>query len=671
MLVTKNAAELCVLLITELFGQLPSRVFAGLLSKGRSTAAQLASHTGLTLKQVRHGIVVLIQQDLLFFQTDNDQAITLYEANPDAAYNLVRVGRILDIIDTKYGSTAKQLVHEVLVLGRVEIGSLIRYHNREHRPNGEAVNGETRSEPDHVNGDVNGHSNHINGNRASYDSHVSAEEKADQTEQVYDILADLIAAGFVEVVDESMLHSPQDRKSAVEQEVTRKEYPNGVRGAKQTEEFDAYVKNRLRELQEKRTELKRHLQNQALLKPSIKRRKLDDGRATNRFQQIGAGVLLHDEHATVIRLNYEKCIVEIRNQKLADYAEDFIGETTAQVYAALLTALTEKVYRCQPDGSEPDERAEMGFRVTTLDIFEHLGSSVDVSLGIGTASEDTIDVEIAERISRHAPYVVSSDFQGQEHELADIDDIEYDHSGEALRGSSVNGNHSGPPAGPNGHRAEHGAHARNERLLQMRQHLLLLAESKQQFVRHCGSQGHGEWTVDFGPLMSHLRFVELDTMIEESFGRQGLRLTRILREKGKIDDKTLPTMALMRKPDVHVKMAEMEMAGFLDVQEVPRDNNRAANRTIFLWFFDEQRTLKRVLDNTYKSMVRCYQRLEVERRKKRNVLSVAERRDVQGMEEEKLRGDIYNDYLDFIRIETRLLGQITRLDDLVAVLRDY
>ena len=127
----------------------------------------------------------------------------------------------------------------------------------------------------------------------------------------------------------------------------------------------------------------------------------------------------------------------------------------------------------------------------------------------------------------------------------------------------------------------------------------------------------------------------------------------------------------MKKGDVHIKMAEMELAGYLDVQEVPRDNNRTAARTLFLWFFDQDSTMAKVLDNTYKAMVNHLQRLDVERQKKKNVLSVAERKDVQGMEEEKLRGDIYNEYQDFLDIQSKLLGQLARLDELVSVLRDY
>jgi DNA-directed RNA polymerase III subunit RPC3 len=324
---------------------------------------------------------------------------------------------------------------------------------------------------------------------------------------------------------------------------------------------------------------------------------------------------------------------------------------------------------------EEEETYFAGVRVTTEDVFDHLCSSVDLSTGIGTASEDDIDVRFAEKIRKYPPQIQGSRLHGtldEGDEILGSDDEDYDRTGDRPKGPHVNGHRQGSVT-QNGTKlggdySGEDQSSRTEQIRQMRQHLLILAEAKQQFVRHCGQN---EWTVDFGPLVQQLRYVELDTMIEDNFGRHGLRLTRILREKGKLDDKTLPAMALMRKPDVHVKMAEMEMAGFLEVQEVPRDNNRAANRTMFFWFFDEARTLKRVLDNAYKSMVRCLERLEVERYKKRNVFSVTDRKDVRGQEEEKLRGDVYNEYLEYLNIEKKLLSQVSRLDDLVSILQDF
>lgn len=372
--------------------------------------------------------------------------------------------------------------------------------------------------------------------------------------------------------------------------------------------------------------------------------------------------------------------MELRNQKLIEHAEDFVGETTAQVYAALLAALCRKIYRCQHDQhaimtEEEEESYYAGIRVTAEEVFDHLSPGIDLSTGIGTSSEEDIDIRFAERIRKYPPQTQGSHLKGtleEGDEIMGSDDEDYDHSGENFKGVHMNG-HARKSTIQNGSKIEGESvgddqSSRTQQIQQMRQHLLLLGETRQQFVRHCGQN---EWTVDFGPLVRQLRYIELDTMIEDSFGRQGLRLTRILREKGKLDDKTLPAMALMRKPDVHVKMAEMEMAGFLEVQEVPRDNNRAANRTMFFWFFDEPRTLKRVLDNAYKSMVRCLERLDVERYKKRSPLSMAERKDVQGHEEKSLRDDVYQEYLEYLNIEKKLLSQLSRLDDLVTIFQDF
>ncbi|KAI0376590.1 RNA polymerase III subunit RPC82-domain-containing protein [Hypomontagnella monticulosa] len=668
MLVTKNVAELCVLLISELYGQLPSRIFADLIGRGRSTVAQLSQHTSLNQRQVRHGIAVLIQLNLIFHHTDPDSGVTYYDANTKTAYNLVRTGKILDMVLEKYGHDAQILVHEVLIQGHAKISDLVIAFKEGRCAQQAGVNGTSQ----------NGHShNHVNGNgitNGTADLEL-VNGDTDPEEQAYDGLAHLIAAGILEPVTPTLYQSPQDLRSAVEQEYMAN-YPTGLRGSKQTSEFEKGVRDKLREIHGANTRLKRKLEYEFMFDLGAKRRKLTNGVSSNGLPNSKARSALLEELDTTLRVNYDKCTVELRNLRLERYAEDLIGDTTAKVYATLLNVLSKKVSRCQVDKSieveDEGDDSSMGPRVTTQEVFEQLSSSIDVSNGIGMLHEEgSVDIRYAEKIRRYPPRLKGSllkDTLEEGEEIVESDDEDYDHSGEAAANLGL--------TGLNGTKevklqVDDGAPVGAQRLHQMRQHLLILAESTQGFVRHCGARDFGEWTVDFEPLLQHLKYVELDTLIENRFGRQGLRLTRILREKGKIDDKVLPSMALMKKPDLHVKMAEMEMAGFLDVQEVPRDNNRAANRTIFLWFFDLERTLQRILDNTCKSMVRCFQRLDVERRKRKNLLSVAERKDVQGMEEEKLRGDIYNEYVQFLDLEKKLLGQVARLDDIVAVFRDF
>lgn len=356
------------------------------------------------------------------------------------------------------------------------------------------------------------------------------------------------------------------------------------------------------------------------------------------------------------------------------YVDDAISSVTAQVYSALLSALSKRLERCQSDEDGEGAVDMLNVQsVSTLEIYEELDTSVDVFAGIGKCASDMIDTSSAERIQRHPPGLGDIDEgygNGVENGYGSVEMSNGAHTHE------VHPDLTHTPASPNDSRDTKVKFAdreptRAERIEQMRQHLLLLAESGQQFARHCGTRDQGEWTVDFDLLVRRLREFELDALVEASFGRQGLRLIKILRKEGKLDDRTLPGVALMKKADCHMKMVELELAGYLDVQEVPRDANRTASRTLFLWFFDLEKTQTRLLDNTYKSMVRHLQRLEVERRKKRNVLSVAERKDVQGMEAEKLRGDVYNEYQGFLDIESKLLGQIGRLDDLVGVFRDF
>jgi DNA-directed RNA polymerase III subunit RPC3 len=205
----------------------------------------------------------------------------------------------------------------------------------------------------------------------------------------------------------------------------------------------------------------------------------------------------------------------------------------------------------------------------------------------------------------------------------------------------------------------------------MRQHLLLLSQSKQGFLRHCGTQGRGQWTVDFDLVVNDLRRTEADAVIEQTFGRHGLRLARILRGKGKLDEKTLPALALMKKGDVQGKMLALQMSGFVDVQEVPRDNSRLANRTMFFWFFDEERVQSRLVDDYYKTMLRCLQTLDVQRHRERDILSFVERKDVRGKEQEVMTAEHYDKYSQFLGLQNKLLGHVMRLDELISIFRDF
>jgi DNA-directed RNA polymerase III subunit RPC3 len=391
----------------------------------------------------------------------------------------------------------------------------------------------------------------------------------------------------------------------------------------------------------------------------------------------------------ILRINYEKCTVSLRNQRLVELASSRIGETTAQVYAELLRLLEDKIPGCRLEPKIDDtEDLPDGPSVTTREIAASLSRSVNVGSGIGKASEDAIDATMGHKTTgsrkRKADEAevdgevsadeeeygddaddVNGDGNIPEVDLDDLDDpFADDITTKAPKRAKVTFQDKLP-------KPEH-TEDRQNRTRQIKDHLSLLAGDSCKFVRNSGSRGEGEWTVDFDRIIAHLQEAELDQMLLENFGRTGHRLARMMRTLGKLEEKQLPTLAFMKQKDIRTKLAEMQMAGMIDIQEVPRDNSRTTGRTIFLWYFDTERVSTLMLDSIYKSMSRCIQRLDIEKRRAQDILSLTERSDVRDLKEEDyLDQSQINQLQEIRRKEESLLGQIGRLDDLVGIFRDY
>jgi len=382
-------------------------------------------------------------------------------------------------------------------------------------------------------------------------------------------------------------------------------------------------------------------------------------------------MLISPQSKQVIRINYERCMVDLRNRRLVQFVTETIGDTTAYVYGVLLKQLTKNLPRCRPnpliDITEEDQDYGRGY-VSTDEILDSLKTSVDLSLGLGKQPREKFSTKAAEKIHENPPkkkIILEADVDG------DASADEEEEEDESDSDESVADNDYKPEQA-NGSKVKFSEGVAKEQKLdrpaQLRQHLLLLSESNQHFVRHCGPD---EWTVDFVPLMGVLRETELDSVIEQHSGRQGLRLVRILRAKGKLDEKTLPNVALMRKPEIQQKMLEMQTAGFVHTQEVPRDNKADVKKSFFLWFCDVDKSLDRILDTSYKTMLRCIQILEVRRQKEKDVLMLTRRTDVRGREKDVMRKEYYDRYSRFRDHEKRLFAQLMRLDDLICLIRDF
>ncbi|KAK4997788.1 hypothetical protein LTR28_013873 [Elasticomyces elasticus] len=118
-----QVSELCTLLVRDSYGELSSQVFSTLALCGRLTSTALAGCSGLSPRQVKSGLVVLIQQYLALYYTHEDRP-TAYEVDWRNAYALVRSGKITELVEERFGEGAGQVMSHLFLLGHARIGDL-------------------------------------------------------------------------------------------------------------------------------------------------------------------------------------------------------------------------------------------------------------------------------------------------------------------------------------------------------------------------------------------------------------------------------------------------------------------------------------------------------------------------------------------------------------------
>ncbi|KAJ9665439.1 RNA polymerase III subunit C82 [Coniosporium apollinis] len=631
----QNLSELCTLLVDDLYGGLSSTVFSVLARLGRLPLNALKHHSDLTPKQLKHGLVVLIQQHLVLHNTSEDDETTYYEVHWANAYALVRSGKIIKLCEDRFGESAGGIISNLLLLGHAKVKDLAEAYNAAVKKHSE----------------INPEANHINGeglpNSVGKDTHSNgAASHIRSVGELHRILNELIQAGYVRPVRDIHFRPMADITADAEQIVKREKFPTGIKGPKGKADFVQEVNNLKRKWIEGDDEksvtngVKRRPAN-GYVPQSHKRARLNgasngvNGHFDSDSDDEFAPTL---DQELVVRVNYDKCNVGLRNQQLVTLAARFIGETTATVYETLLTLLEQKIPRCHDEYHEfEDEEAELKAlpSITLLQVTNALDPELDLSAGIS--------------LSQDLSNGVSGDNTP--------DPTDRDSIGNHING--VNGSGSSTP------------NTARDRMKYVEQHLKLLAEDPRKFILRSGSRGGGEWQVNFRQLTNKLVQFEIENTIMARFGSLAIRLVRILCDKGKLDEKAVANIGLLKQKDIRSTFTAMQEAGFVELQEVPKDAARQPSRTIFLWFFDQDRCRRVILAETYKAMARLIQRANVEKEKIQPLLDKAERTDVVGNEDRYLSAKERQTLRIWRSTEEKLLTQLGRQDDLVAILRDY
>ncbi|KAF9415575.1 hypothetical protein BGZ94_000061 [Podila epigama] len=162
----------------------------------------------------------------------------------------------------------------------------------------------------------------------------------------------------------------------------------------------------------------------------------------------------------------------------------------------------------------------------------------------------------------------------------------------------------------------------------------------------------------------------IQAIVSTRFGSPYVRIMNMLLDKGKLEEKQISKYAMMPVKDVREKLTTLCTFGVLNLQEVPKSNDRAPSRTFYLWEVILTRTADALVDRLYHTMGNLRQRRFVEKAKRAVLLAKCERTDVKADDSllnatEKKELDTLNGILETLEVQEQRVGQM------VLTLRDF
>ncbi|OQE39883.1 hypothetical protein PENCOP_c006G08293 [Penicillium coprophilum] len=641
-MMSQCSAELCMLLIEDNFGELFARIFTVLQRYERLTLPRLKFYARLSDRQLHNGLSAMIQHHLIYHFTSLDDGNTYYEANPQAAYSLVRSGKILQLVESRLGEYAAQVLETIMNLGHSSIANLETLpelqSTKQRIPNGVNHGEEEIEENGGKEGDL----------AAPNGDHAVSEKPA----RLHPTLKSLASHGYIHRLREAHFQSPNDNWLDASRIISSRPDVKIMKGKQQAMEIEEKAKEMVKERTE--GDLSRGLMYNGL--PQGAKKKRDHGNkesnqpAPNGTNGVNGGHVDDEEEEEndwsededgidsmpmdsnlIIRVNYEKFDVALRNTRFLELAEQDAPSASIQIYECLLRRIEYQTARCRDSYEIPregEEGEQYSAPIQLSSIVEDVDPDLDLTGCIGPMEPSTV-------LNRRGKRPLDDDTNG------------------------VNGDeHEDEPSGQN-------------RAYEIDQHLSILSQPPLNLTTKHVISGLPTWRVAFRGLARKLRHLELERMIESRYGDVALRVIRVLHAKGKLDEKRLQEISLLPFKDLRQTLASMQTGGFVDLQEVPRDAQRQPSKTIYLWYYDPDRVCSSILEDTYKAMSRCLQRIKFERTRERDFLEKTERTDVKGHEEEFLSEAELEHLRNWKAKEALLLAEVSRLDDMVAVFRDY
>ncbi|KAF9334333.1 DNA-directed RNA polymerase III subunit RPC3 [Podila minutissima] len=180
----------------------------------------------------------------------------------------------------------------------------------------------------------------------------------------------------------------------------------------------------------------------------------------------------------------------------------------------------------------------------------------------------------------------------------------------------------------------------------------------------------GQYVINLKAASKIMKKNLIQTVISSRFGSPYVRIMNMLLDKGKLEEKMISKFSMMPVKDVREKLTTLCTFGVLNLQEVPKSQDRTPSRTFYLWEVILTRAADALVDRLYHTMGNLRQRRFVEKAKRAVLLSKCERTDVQANDSllnaaEKKELDTLSGILEMLEVQELRIAQV------VMTLRDF
>lgn len=701
---SQQTAELCKAIIKDIYGDLAAQVVGCLLNIGRLTSSQISERTSIPFPVIKRTLVSLIQNRFVLYWIHPDSPKTChYYANPKEILHLLSIPNVLETIASRFPgpeSKALEIIKNIFAFGHIKVSDYIDGASSQILPN----------DPENI-------------NNADYEFRLKKLRN-----EVSKVMTELVSNRLLSPLFSFDFHS----KDEIYSEIYKNQFRQLPRTQSETVRKNTATDAADREFNELIGQ--RDASNAGLVSEDALREKLAAANGKN-AASTGASLAIQSTRRvrrnvalsepkfvvnpdTVLSVNYDKFLVIFRNDELASIASRTVGNVSALVYRHLLRCYESKLFRCSQK-TNPTSSSSTGtndppttISITTMAVINSMDSTIDLksSIVLNPISSNTHNGGTLEK-KRSADYLSYDDnsdlYENQganENDLnlderatkrvkttgpfsltdENLDDDESqlfrstkDSSNENeiynnFTNSMTNGH--GGVIGTNGHGNGNGnGNGTNKHISaqDVNRHLDLIAASPLKLLTKAGNRGGGEWIVPFDDLRGVMKRIRYDEIIENKFGPQAIRVLRIIREKGMANDELLARAALLKAETISKISSELHNFGALDLQEIPRSQDRAPSKTIFLWFHCPTRAYRLLIERIEKAITRLLQRIQAERENHPILLAKLSREDVKLNENLYLTPQEKLEISQLRSIEEKAMVQVGRLQALTRIYSEY